>query len=112
MVNNLILVLCWYFKININKTIDITLTSRYYVFIQQLSHDVLSWDDFLQPFSTGLWLTVCASVLVLAFLLSTLHNLGRRCGNAEADGPSRYSLYDSLHCVFGIFCQQGKRVHN
>ncbi|XP_021933555.1 probable glutamate receptor [Zootermopsis nevadensis] len=81
--------------------------TRYYVFIQQLSHDVLSWDDFLQPFSTGLWLTVCASVLVLAFLLSTLHNLGRRCGNAEADGPSRYSLYDSLHCVFGIFCQQG-----
>lgn len=109
-VSNLVLSLCWYRKINKSKEIKITLTSRYYVFIRKLSHDDFTWDDFLQPFSTGLWLTVCISVLVLSFLLSALHNLGRRYGNAEADGPSRFSLYDSLHCVFGIFCQQGKRV--
>jgi hypothetical protein len=46
-------------------------------------------------------------MLILSFLLSTLHILGRHYGNAEADGPSRYGLCDSLYYVFGIFCQQG-----
>ncbi|XP_023708697.1 glutamate receptor ionotropic, delta-2 isoform X2 [Cryptotermes secundus] len=82
--------------------------TRYNVLIQQLLHEVLSWDDFLKPFSTGLWLMVGISVLVLSFMLSAFHNLGRHYGNAEADDPSRYGLYDSLCCVFSIFCQQGQ----
>ncbi|XP_069694866.1 probable glutamate receptor [Periplaneta americana] len=92
------------------SAVDFTLPlirTKFQVFIRQLTHEEMSWDDFLKPFATNLWYTICGCMLLLSFLLSALHNLGRKIGNAEAEGPSRYGLYDSIHCVFGIFCQQG-----
>ncbi|KAJ4445627.1 hypothetical protein ANN_12309 [Periplaneta americana] len=92
------------------SAVDFTLPlirTKFQVFIRQLTHEEMSWDDFLKPFATNLWYTICGCMLLLSFLLSALHKLGRKIGNAEAEGPSRYGLYDSIHCVFGIFCQQG-----
>ncbi|PSN42624.1 Ionotropic receptor 113 [Blattella germanica] len=81
--------------------------TRYQVFIQKPRHENLTWSDFLEPFSRMLWLTVCFSILVLSLFLSILHSFGRRFGNEESIGPSRYTFNDSLHYMFGIFCQQG-----
>ncbi|KAJ9590514.1 hypothetical protein L9F63_016465 [Diploptera punctata] len=80
---------------------------RYQVFIQQPTRENLVWNDFLKPFTLVLWCTVSLSIMVLSICLTTFHAIGRRFGNEEIEGPHTYNFYNSLHFVFGIFCQQG-----
>ncbi|XP_021913231.1 glutamate receptor ionotropic, delta-2-like [Zootermopsis nevadensis] len=65
------------------------------------------WDAFLMPFSPRLWLVLLATILFIAFYLSTFYSIGRWVGNEESGGPELYTFYDSILYIFGAFCQQG-----
>ncbi|KAJ4445619.1 hypothetical protein ANN_12301 [Periplaneta americana] len=69
-----------------------------------------SWGRFLAPFSRNLWWAVATTLLMIIVFLSLIHHVGRVYGNAEAEGPEFYSLYNCVIYVFGIFCQQGNEV--
>jgi hypothetical protein len=64
-----------------------------------------NWTTFFSPLKCELWLYVAAAALLLSAGLSATSILGSRYGN---EGPHWYTVSDSILCVFGSFCCQGK----
>jgi hypothetical protein len=69
-----------------------------------------SWNTYIAPFSSDLWLAVLCAILVLAVALTVTFKIGLRIGIERSDGKARYSFPDSLLYVFGSICQQGLYV--
>jgi len=69
-----------------------------------------SWNTYIAPFSSGLWLAVLCAMLVLTVALTVTFKIGLRIGIERSDGSVRYSFQDSFLCVFGCICQQGLYV--
>jgi hypothetical protein len=77
------------------------------VFIRKGEADV-SWDSFLQPFSTGLWLAIMACVFVMALALTICVNVGLLQGKERPrDNKFRESVFATLGA---LFCLQGKQI--
>lgn len=79
---------------------------RFYAVVQQESTPSVGWRLYLSPFSGKLWFLVLLNLLGTTFLLTVLQRCGQSVGT-EDHGRS-FSVGDSLICVFGIWCQQGK----
>jgi hypothetical protein len=90
-----------------SRTLHSVNINSYRVFIRKPAGRNADWDAFLTPFSPRLWLVLLATILFLAFYLSTFYSIGRWVGNEEAGGPELYTFYDSILYIFGAFCQQG-----
>jgi len=69
-----------------------------------------SWNTYLAPFSSDLWLAVLCAVLVLTVALTVTFKIGLRIGIERSDGSERYSFQDSFLYVFGSISQQGLYV--
>ncbi|PNF31410.1 hypothetical protein B7P43_G04078 [Cryptotermes secundus] len=66
----------------------------------------VSWDNFLRPFSTGLWTAITIYVVVMAFALKIYFEVGLVQGKEE---PRDQTLQDWLLATFGaVFCSQGQ----
>jgi len=66
-----------------------------------------SWNTYIAPFSSNLWLAVLCAMLVLTVALTLTFKIGLRIGIERSDGSARYSFQDSFLYVFGCICQQG-----
>jgi hypothetical protein len=69
-----------------------------------------TWNTYIAPFNSRLWLAVLCAILVLTVGLTVTFNIGYRIGIEKSDAKSRYSLHDSFIYVFGCICQQGVYV--
>ena len=69
-----------------------------------------SWNTYIAPFSSALWLAVLCAMLVLTVALTVTFKIGLRIGIERSDGSARYSIPDSFLYVFGCICQQGLYV--
>jgi hypothetical protein len=77
------------------------------MFIQNPKKSVMKWDNFLRPFSTGLWMAVLGAIL----LLSAFYFIGIKIGSKYDEEPkaiSTFSFHDSLLYIYYSFCQQSK----
>jgi hypothetical protein len=64
-----------------------------------------NWTIFFSPLKFKLWLCVATAVLFLSAGLSATSLLGHRYGR---EGPHLNTFSDSILCVFGSLCSQGK----
>ncbi|KAJ9585426.1 hypothetical protein L9F63_002773 [Diploptera punctata] len=83
------------------------LHDRYEFFLRKPKSSEITWKEFLEPFSTGLWFTVCGAIVFLSLILTAVNVLGRRYGKLEANEHHKYTLCNTLFYIFGIFCLQG-----
>ncbi|KDR11376.1 hypothetical protein L798_14896, partial [Zootermopsis nevadensis] len=64
-----------------------------------------NWTTFFSPLKFELWLCVTIAALILSAGLSVTSRLSYRYGN---EGPRRYTVSDSILCVYASFCSQGQ----
>jgi hypothetical protein len=77
------------------------------MFIRNPNKSNMNWDNFLKPFSTGLWMAILGVILVLSAFYYIGIKIGRKY-NEESEGVSTFRLYDSVLYIYYSFCQQGK----
>jgi hypothetical protein len=61
----------------------------------------------LLPLTAKTWAVLSVTVLVFIILLSVTWHLGYRY---RTEHDEKYTLYNSVFCMVGIFCKQSKQL--
>jgi hypothetical protein len=87
-----------------------SLFHRTHIVIRMPSKTEALWTNFLVPFSSRLWVAVIGVMGLIAMGLTLTDRDISYCNRNEILKTSTCSYLNSFFCVFGIFCQQGKRT--
>ncbi|XP_021924650.1 glutamate receptor ionotropic, kainate 4-like [Zootermopsis nevadensis] len=80
---------------------------RTYMFIRSPKKSDMDWENFLKPFSTGLWMAILGVILVLSVFYFIGIKVCRKY-NEESEGIWTFRLYDSVFYIYYSFCQQAQ----
>ncbi|PSN42619.1 hypothetical protein C0J52_20026 [Blattella germanica] len=92
------------------EVIDYTLPiilSRYQIYIREPTSQNMMWGNFLEPFSSELWLTVVASIVIFSIFCAIIFYANHQLFYRNESDMEELTIWDAIHIVFGAFCQQG-----